>query len=130
MDVRDVAAAHCLALFTSSAKGRYICSSISTEVRRTCDSCCRLQAQHSKHELGVVCCDARGVAQFGKGRYICICVCLPQLPAAAAHVQISAIIKELSELYPKHIKAPFLTPPKALLAVVGPALGILRDVVT
>lgn len=32
VDVRDVAAAHTLALFTPSAKGRYICSTQGTQV--------------------------------------------------------------------------------------------------
>ena len=74
VDIRDVAAAHTLALFHPSAKGRYVCS--------------------------------------------------------AASYMLSDMCKILSELFPTKIRAPWMAPPKWLLYLVGPLLGLPRDLVT
>lgn len=74
MDVRDVAAAHTLALFHPDAKGRYIC--------------------------------------------------------CAKSLMMAEICQEVATLYPAKVKAPWMAPPKALLWLIGPALGLSRDMVT
>eukprot|EP00195_Chlamydomonas_chlamydogama_P013640 CAMPEP_0202892812 /NCGR_PEP_ID=MMETSP1392-20130828/2505_1 /ASSEMBLY_ACC=CAM_ASM_000868 /TAXON_ID=225041 /ORGANISM="Chlamydomonas chlamydogama, Strain SAG 11-48b" /LENGTH=364 /DNA_ID=CAMNT_0049576907 /DNA_START=658 /DNA_END=1752 /DNA_ORIENTATION=+ len=74
VDIRDVAAAHCLAAFHPAAKGRYIVSGTT--------------------------------------------------------ILISDVCRMISELYPGWVRPPCLTAPKFLIWLLGPSMGLTRDMVT